>query len=569
MEKINKTIFILLCISSVLLIDACTDNYKELNTDPAILNEDIVNVDLILTYLEKEAFRDQASAGYRTYGSYCGMCRRDDDGPFSDRPSGGIWSAVYRNLLNNSNDIIRLIDMKEDKADLVNKTAIARIIKAWSVAYLTDTYGDVPYTEACLPMDQVNYHPKYDLQKDIYADMFKELKEAAAQLNTSKESFGSADLVYQGDPAKWKKLANSLRLRQALRVCYADADLAKAQMSDLSESDLITAVADDAVFPYSDDQPEYRNPRFVYVTSFGSATNDQVFAHKVMIDVMMNDGVNLDPRIKLYADTVKCLFKGGISPNGYEVPNWLYRGRPTLGAVDPIYQSPWLSETVSRLADFWRVAITKPAIMKSSEVYFNLAEAKLRGLLPAGFTGTANEYYQKAIDLSIEWYQDFYDLTAPQIPELYALLYPTMTEDAIAEYLEYKKMQDADIEAFKATPIYTLAGTFEEQLEMIINQKIIALYPDEYQGWTEYRRTGYPKIPIGPDKSPLKGVIPRREVWPEIEETLNPEKYEEVLARFGGKVSRGDRILWWDANPDAPHEYIWPDGEAPSMPTGY
>jgi hypothetical protein len=491
--------------------------------------------------------------------------RRNDDGPFVDRPSSGIWNATYRYIISNVADIIRLIDGKDNKADLVNKTAIARIIKAWSFAYVTDTYGDIPYSEACLPQDQVIIHPKYDLQKDIYTDLLKELKEAAAQLDDAKESYGAADLVYEGDPGKWKKLANSLRLRLALRASFADPALAAAQLSDLSETDLITTVEDDASFPYSDDKTEYRNPRFEYVVYFGSNTNDQVWSHKVMIDVMLNDGINMDPRIQLYADTVRASFKGGTSPNGYEVPNWLYRGRPTLGHVDDIYQHPWGQETVSDLCDFWRVPITEPAIMKSSEVYFNLAEAKLRGLLPASFSGTANDYFQKGIDLSIEWYQDFYDLCAPQIPELYDILKPSWTEEDIAEYLEYKQIKEDEIASFKATPAYSLSGSSEEQLEMIINQKIIALYPDEFQGWCEYRRTGFPKIPIGPDKSPLQGEIPRREVWPELEVTINPDAYEEALARVGGSTSRVTRF-WWDANPDAPYEYNW---EAPSMPSEY
>ncbi len=565
MKKINKDIFNVLCALAILISGGCTDNFKELNTDPSLLNPDIVNVDHLLTYLEKGAFRDNASSGNGTYGSYCGMCRRDDDGPFTDSEDETIWNNGYETLINNASDIIRLIEDKEDKEGLVNKTAIARIIRAWSVAYVTDTYGDIPYSEACLSQEQVVIQPKYDLQKDIYADLFNELKEAAAQLNDTKDSYGDADLVYGGDPSKWRKLANSLRLRLALRVYYADPDLAKEQMSDLAESDLITTVEDEASFPYDDDKPSYQNPRFVYLTG-GIGTNEQVWSHKVMIDIMMNDSVNLDPRIQLYADTVTCPYKGGTSPNGYDVPNWLYRGCPTLGHVEECYQHPWGNETVSRLCDFWRVPITEPAIMKSSEVYLNLAEAQLYGILPAGFTGSSDDYYKKGIDLSIEWYQGFYELCEPQVGGLMKdYLNTSWTDDDVAQYLEYKKIKDDDIVAFKATPIYSLSGTSDEQLEMIINQKIIALYPDEYQGWCEYRRTGYPKIPIGPDSSVLEGKIPRRESWPSIEETINTENYEEALARNGGSDSRSVRF-WWDANENSPQEYAW---DAPSMPTAY
>ena len=72
-------------------------------------------------------------------------------------------------------------------------------------------------------------------------------------------------------------------------------------------------------------------------------------------------------------------------------------------------------------------------------------------------------------------------------------------------------------------------------LEMIINQKIVALYPDEFQGWCEYRRTGYPKVPIGPDQAALQGTVPRREPWPTREETINSASFKEALARYGDR----------------------------------
>ena len=95
--------------------------------------------------------------------------------------------------------------------------AIARILKAWAFAKVTDSYGDIPYFESSLPQEDAVYKPKYDTQQAIYTDLFKELREAAAQLDENKESYGSADLVYAGDVVKWGKLANSIRLRLALR----------------------------------------------------------------------------------------------------------------------------------------------------------------------------------------------------------------------------------------------------------------------------------------------------------------------------------------------------------------
>jgi len=570
MKKIINTILVFLFALGLILTYACTKNFEDLNTDPKIVTAELVDPGLILTHVESD-FVMGATYGNGTYGCYCGMCKRDDDAPFLETDAPGIWNDSYTVRLNNLSNIIQLIEGKENKDELINKQAIARILKVLSVAGLTDTYGDVPYFESCLPQEQAVYAPKYDTQESIYKDLFKELKEAAAQLDNSKVSYGSADLFYGGDVAKWKKFANSLRLRLALRVRYVDATLAREQMSDLTEAGLITTLSEDAYILNNTDYPDHLNPRYYRIVNY-STTQESVVSHMVMIDILRNDGIHLDPRIKIYADTVMAPWKGGTSPNGYPAPNWDYRGSPTLGMVSVEYKYPWGAGTVSNLADFWRVPVVAPAIMKSAEVYFSLAEAKLVGLLPAGFTGTAEQYYQKGIDASIDWYKWFYDLTAPQMSDLMIdYLHnpewtpgPQWTEADVQQYLDYKRIKDEEVAAFKATAMYSLSGTEEQQLEKIINQKIVALYPNEFQGWCEYRRTGYPKVPIGPDQAALAGVVPRREPWPTSEETINSASFQEALARYGND-SRLTKF-WWDKNPAAPHIYVW---TAPSMPTAW
>ena len=572
MRKINKISVILLCAFGLLMANACTDIYEEMNTSSKIVTPELIDPGLLLTYAEWRSVVGNASYGNGTYGGFCGMVTRGDNNPFVETDAPDEWIFEYTVALNNLSNIIQLIDNKADKADYVNKQAIARILKAWSVSKLTDTYGDVPYSESCLPLDKVVLQPKYDTQESIYKDLFKELKEAAAQLDASKATYGSADLIYQGNIAKWKKLANSLRLRLALRVRYIDATLATAQLSDLTEDGLITALADDAYIKNNIDQNTHMNPRYATSILSWKIMNEQVGVHQVLIDILKNDGVNLDPRIRIYADTITATFNGGISPNGYAFPYRAYRGSPTMGNVTAEYKYPWGSGTTSIISDLWKVPVVAPAIIKSSEVYFALAEAKLAGLLPAGFTGTPNIYYQKGIDAGIAWAKWFYDLTSPQISALFKNYIhkfentgtPTWTDAQVQQYLDYKKIDDAKIAPFKATPMYTLSGTAEVQLEMIINQKIVALYPDEFQGWCEYRRTGYPKIPIGPDQSALHGVVPRRESWPTSEESSNKTSYQEALARYGTDTRLTK--MWWDANTAAPHIYVW---TPPTMPTPY
>src|SRR5690606_4266343 len=108
------------------------------------------------------------------------------------------------------NQIQLVIDNLQDP-ESVNKLAVARIWRVYIFHQLTDLYGDIPYSEANQGAEGF-YQPKYDLQSDIYNDMFKELEEAANSFDPSKATFGTSDLFYDGDPAKWKKFAYSMML---------------------------------------------------------------------------------------------------------------------------------------------------------------------------------------------------------------------------------------------------------------------------------------------------------------------------------------------------------------------
>jgi hypothetical protein len=276
---------------------------------------------------------------------------------------------------------------------------------------------------------------------------------------------------------------------------------------------------------------------------------------KPFMDILIGNGdANnpVDPRIAIYADTAWVQWRG---TQGYEdLESFGYRGSPLVVNVPVEEKYPWGSGTVSRWSAFWYAPVIERPLIRSSEVYFALAEAALVDLIQ----GDADEYYKKGMDEAMAWAQKFYENTKPQMPDYldiyYSEVYPDWDETWEADYWADKEITQDEIDAFKANEIYSLSGSTEEQLEMIIEQKIIALYPDEDEGWSEYRRTGYPRILVGSDADPLNGVVPRRMPWPQNEENVNSANYEEVLKRFGGKDGRLVRF-WWDANPAAPHEH--------------
>lgn len=551
MKTYKSLKFLIVFSMTILMSHSCTDDFEEMNTRNDLVTEDLVNVDLIFTRALVRSIKEEGRAnGTGTIGNYSGMSYSGSNRPFLEGDDPTLWNNTYERYTNNLSEIIRLT---KDDPELVNKTAIARIMKVWAFARITDIYGDIPYFQSSLAPEEVVTDPKYDMQKDIYADFFKELKEAAASLNASLDSFGSADLVYGGDVGKWRKFANSLRLRLALRIRYADEAMAIANMSDLQGSDLILTGEDDAsMFTAADNQDNSNG-------FYNSAVNNGADLDKRTIGAFINkmDEFN-DPRTKIYADTAKAAFPGGDQQP--DLDYFGFRGRPVLGLVGIEYKLPWGLDSSSRISDLWYVQVIEIPILRASEVHFALAEAALFGLK----AGDAQAHYKMGIEAAIEWTKSFYENARPQLPDVLGLLYPDWLGADVDLLLSHKEITMAESDAFLASPVATLSGSPEQQLEQIIVQKNIALYPLEYQNWAEWRRTGYPILQIGPDNDDLMGVIPRRMPWPQVEQTINSANYNEAEARLPGGDLRLSRI-WWDANPNGPYPFTGPP--LPTMDT--
>ena len=551
MKIYNRVRNFSMLIAAILLAHGCTDDFKEMNTDPTLLSEELVTPEYLLSavqYRSSSAEGADARLGAVDVGNFAGMTVRVDNAPFVDHFDDGAWIANYTRLSNNLAAIIR---KTKDKPELVNKKAIARIMKVWVNAQTTDIYGDMPYSEANKSPEEAIASPKYDTQESIYLDFFKELKEAVAELDETKESYGNADLYYGGDVSKWKKFGNSLRLRLALRVRYVDPQLATQNMSDLQESDLITTRDDDAVIFTADDIEAHRNGGYNRIKNGPDpADRQQYVAHqlvgKALLDALVgtsNPSNPLDPRTKVIADSATL---DGTTLSPPHAP-FGYRAQPLLGTVPVENKYPYGSGSTSLFSLFWYVPVIEQPILRSSEVYFALSEAALFNLR----SGDADAYFKKGIQASIQEVKDLYDNGLAKMPEVLELVYGAGFDTE--SFLDYKEMKQSEIDAFLASPATTLTGTNEEKLEQIINQKMIALYPNELEGWSEWRRTGYPRVLIASNEQ--NGGVPfRRKHYPNTEGLINSVNYKEALGRMGGTDDLKKRV-WWDANASAPHAH--------------
>ena len=254
MQKIYKS-FITMLVAGATLV-SCSDAYMEgLNTDTSKASSIDPNTQLTTALLQTygdfglmDTYRSyitgftQHLAGGWNVSNYAGSVHAQDD------QMRLIWDQYY------SVGIKNLVDAIANSGDLPNLNAALRIHRVYLMSVLTDTYGDVPCKEAGLGFIEGKSNPKYDTQEDIYSFFFDELASCVAQLGTGTDRISGDVTSMGGDVARWKKYANSLRLRFAMRISDVDPDKAKAEFEAALEADggYISSASDDAYVKYID-----------------------------------------------------------------------------------------------------------------------------------------------------------------------------------------------------------------------------------------------------------------------------------------------------------------------------
>ena len=399
--------------------------------------------------------------------------------------------------------------------------ALAQILKisAWHKA--TDMFGPIPYKEAGKGLITV----PYDSQEEVYKSMFKELSDAIEVLtkyadNGNSKLLPNADAVYAGDVHKWVVYANSLMLRLAMRVYYADAALSKKYaLQAVNHSYGVMKTKDDEAKMERGASLEFKNNLDVLINQYNEC--------RMGSSMLAYLGGYQDPRLPKYFNTSTVSQAVTVGTYGK------YSGVPTghdVSSNDAFRDSsrPAITSTTST---YW---------MRASEVYFLLAEAALHGFAVGG---TAESLYEKGIEMSFEE-------NGIASSEVADYMSSGLKPSAYSFHLTNPGV-NVDVPAVtEATTAWS--GTDEEKLEKIMIQKWIALYPNGQEAWTEYRRTGYPKLHSvvtnysnGEVDSEV-GI--RRMRFPtnkstSAEDIANLESARKLLR--GGLDKAGTR-LWWD-----------------------
>jgi len=370
-----------------------------------------------------------------------------------------------------------------------NQIAVATILRVWLIQNMTDTWGNIPYSEALDP--DVTRAPKYDNQADIYSGLISEINSAISLINES-EAGPSGDLVYGGDMSLWKKFANSLKMRVALRMVDRNAATAQSEFEAAVSSGAFDSNADNALFPYgegSDANPIYYN-RYIDRRIDYAASN-------VMLNILVAQN---DPRLP-------CFYAKATADDSWT--GEVYGLSEGNAAATP-------NSSISQRSELVLSASMPGIFMDYAQVEFMLAEAAARGWNVTD----AQAHYNAGVQASIEFWT--------------SLNGTPVTQPDIDAYLA------------QASVDYTNAGSGADFKQKIGKQKWIALYNQGVQGWTEWRRLDFGILQLPADGVLDGSGIPLRIKYAVDEQTLNSGNYSAAVSAQGPDLQ--DTRVWWDVN---------------------
>lgn len=374
-----------------------------------------------------------------------------------------VWTNLYSQGLTDFAAVIKI----GEKTGNVNYQAVGLILKSWSFQLLTDLYGNIPYSEA-LKLETI-LTPKYDDQKDVYIGLLNDLKKAADLIDPAGSPI-SGDLVYNGNLNKWKKFANALRLRIALRIADKDPVTAKAVVAELAANRSALIASNDEIAQLVYLASPNQNP-----VARDRETRDDYRVSKSVIDQLQ---ALKDPRLAVFANKTV-----DATPTGYiGVTN----GLPADSAAKLGFTK------TSKLGDYFTAAASPAVFLNYSEVLFNLAEAAQRGFI----SDNAAELYKAAVTASLQQF----------------------------------KVGNADIAAYLAQPSVTYnAANYKKSIG---EQKWLALFSQGLEAFAEWRRLDYPQLKPA-YAGVLNGKIPARLTYPTGEQALNAANYKAAVAAQG------------------------------------
>jgi len=390
--KNKKEIFykkaLIASVCTLIAFSACDKGFEEMNTNPNAFTEPVLGnlftTSIIRTAGTGTADRNRTNikyfAGTMQYMASLGL-NWSGDKNYENNQFGDLFETIYNVHLK---ELQQIIAATEGNVDLINQFATANIWRVFILHRATDIYGDVPYTEAGVGYISGTFKPKYDKQSTIYPMMLEQLETSIKQLDATKSTFGSNDVLYQGNIAKWKTFAYSLMLRLGMRLSNVSPDLAKNWVEKAIAGGVMQSNEDIAKVNHvagngnTQNWDSFELKRESFPES--NAGKGPVKLSKTLIDALIERN---DPRLPFYAT----LWEGNIlSQQQAKLPTTttpsIQQGLPngfdatTIKQVIPNFSNNMLA-ALSEPNTGTVASLNAPTIILSySEVEFLLAEAR-------------------------------------------------------------------------------------------------------------------------------------------------------------------------------------------------
>ena len=501
----------LLIITSLLFtLGACTEDFEKINVNPN--KPSAVPLDYLLSesilYIPGSA-GDPGYKAWRANFIYASTVIQQMSSVEVGFYRGTVYTyqgdlseAYFVNSYPNSvKNLVNLITLAKADAKNVNILSMARILRVVEMSIITDLYGDVPYKEAGLGFLNGIFSPKYDAQKDIYADMLKELEESGKAFDANAYIPATADFMFGGDLNKWKRATNSLMLRLAMRMQKVDPANAQAWAKKATDGGIMASNDDTFAIKFSNTGAGTNSNANSWNLGAGRgiAAGNNIQWASTFVDAMKN---RKDPRL-----TVVSALKNGNRAIASQ------RGVPP--GTDPAILKT-LSE--ANLDNYSRVAPNMYAlenpffIMTHAEARLLKAEAIERGWA----TGTAKTEFDAGQAAGVRQLTSYGG---------------TIADADVAAYTTANPYPSGDLTA-KMNAIHT-------EMWLITGSTL-----NHIEGWSNWRRTGYPVLtPVNYPGNETNGQIPRRLRYPQGEPGINPN-IQEAITRQGPDLFT--TRIWWD-----------------------
>jgi hypothetical protein len=519
-------LFILFLIA--VFISSCTENFDEINTNPKTLTVGNLNMD---------------SYGYVVRNAIYGPCYLKNGCDMQDIHS--LMFDVFANYFATTNptftsdryelvgdwldaglstfysECAPQIKYAEDFArenGLAVEEAMMKIWKIYIYQRYTDAWGPIPYSQ----YGNLQLKVPYDSQEKIYNSFFAGLDSAStvlkANAGATSKILASYDPIYAGNLDKWAKFGNTLRLRLAMHIKYVEPALSKTQAEKAVADGVINDNEDNATVATT---VTWYNP-YTKITQWGE--------FRMSSDMESILKGYLDPRVQSY-------FSPAVTPDTSDDPTGIrfnfegMRNGQTVSDRQGISFNEIASDMGPEYIVFGVAGPNWP-VMRANESYLLRAEGALEGW---EMGGTAADLYKDGIEASLKeyGYTDLKNLAGDEYST--SSLVPASPEAGLAPV--------------STVPVaFMTAGTKEQQLEQIITQKWIGLYPESDEAWVERRRTKYPILfpRLGSDNLDIPSTsFPTRLTFINSEYTNNSEAVLSAIEMLGGP-DNGATKLWWD-----------------------